>query len=100
MFVCAGTFNNGSTLPAGTTLGTFDIPTWIYNKIYPVWGNFIEKKTLVFIDSAWGEQTKDFCLEKPSSTGTMRILTPSTVALQFTSTKSYRIQFDLLIDME
>lgn len=96
MFVLAGTFDNAATLPNGQVLATFNIPSWIYDKIYPVWSSYIEKKTITFIDSSWGEQTKDCCLQKTGNV--IRFLNPSTVALTFTSQKSFRIQFDLMID--
>ena len=98
MFVCAGTFENGSTIAAGQLLCYFTLPQWILDKIYPVFSNIIELKEITFYDNSFGTQTKQFGFDK--SAPYMRIKTPSTVPLTFTSEKHFRVQFDLLIDSE
>lgn len=98
MFVVAGNVTSGTTLPAGFQLAYFELPSWILDKIYPVFSGILELKTISFYDSSYQSQTKDFALQK--SGNYMSVKTPSTVGLTMSSNKSFRVQYDLLIDNE
>lgn len=96
MVVLAGTFENGSVLPVNTDLVSFTLPSWILNKIIPVWNIEIENKSVQFRADDWSSQSGLMALRKIDG----RIFIRSTSAVNFTADRNFRIQFDLLIDNE
>ena len=96
MIVLAGTIENGTEFTTNTELANFQIPSWIGDKIYPVWATYsIELKVIDMRDNSWGSQTFNCVLQKTSGTN-LRLTNLSNVTLS--SDKGFRIQFDLLID--
>ena len=100
MFVLAGSIANGSVLPAYSILAHFDLPLFIYNKIYPIWsGKYIESKTLQMYADNWSLQSTSIHILK--STNVLgRIGLEQGAGITLTENRSFRIQFDLLIDNE
>lgn len=98
MIVLAGTFDNGASIsPQGVGVLN-ELPSWVKDKIYAVWGgNYIENKVCVLYASDWTSQTTTFLLVKDSNND-IRINLPSAITL--TKERNFRIQFDLLIDAE
>lgn len=95
MIVFAGTFENGVSLPVNIDLVSFTLPTWILNKIIPVWGNFyIENKNTPCYADDWSSQSVSMVLRKVGD----RIDIRSTSAVNFTAKRNFHIQYDLLID--
>ena len=87
-----------ATLTNGQLLGTLNnLPSWVLNKIYAVWGYYIALKTEPFRDSSWNQQNFSAGIKKESDKITITGNTPITIN---TAKKYVRIQFDLLIDNE
>ena len=98
MFVLAGTFSNATVLLANIDLVSFTLPTWIVNKIIPIWGNnFIEEKNVYGYANDWTSQSISIVLLRKNDN---KIYIRSTRAATFTADRNFRIQFDLLIDSE
>lgn len=96
MMVCAGSIADTTTLTTGN-IATFPLPEWILNKIYPVWSNiYIEKKDIKLIADNFTEQTVTGILSKGSTSISVYI----TNAVTLTAKRSFRMQYDLLIDNE
>ena len=95
MLVLAGSVASGATLPAYTELAGFGIPSWVYDKIFPVWSIYLQKVQVTFVASDWSEQTLNCIVAKDGNR--MQFLTLST-ALTLTDDRNFRMAFDLLID--
>ena len=95
MFVLAGSFASGTEVPSVHDIVTFEIPNWIYNKIYPVWSTYIEDKVVSCKATNWSAQEVDMALMKESGVIKIRLLGAPTT---FTALRSFRVQFDLIID--
>ena len=87
-------------IPANATIGTYDLPSWMVDKIIPVFAsNFIDVKSMIFRDSSWAQQNMSVGLSKGND-GKIKLINVG-AAVTITSTKKYgRVQFDLLIDDE
>ena len=97
MFVLAGTCENTITIANGTSLATFDIPQWIFDKIYPVWQNaWIENKVVNAMSSSFTSQS--FGVNFKKDTTNMAFIKSGEITL--TAERSFRVSFDLLIDNE
>lgn len=94
MCVLAGKYKLGST-PNETLLASYTIPSYISDKIYPVWSDIIEMKA-VSARLSGGTGYEDYM--------TFRIVNGELQIKQqavFTTKDAYfRVQFDLLIDTE
>ena len=96
MFVLAGTATNGTVIPASKNILSVTLPEWIRNKIIPVWQSiWIERKNINLYADNWSSQTLNVIFGKFVD-NTMKIQT--TDALTLTADRSFRVQFDLLID--
>ena len=96
MFVLAGTFANGTELPSNTDLISFDLPTFILNKITSIWRGNIENKNFSAYADDWSSQNGTMVLRKIDN----KIIIRTTSEVTFTKDRNFRIQFDLLIDSE
>lgn len=95
MLVLAGTVDNGTTITTLSKLATFTLPTWILNKIYPVWDNaYTEIKTVPMYNNVGSSQDQLVTLKKNSTT--LEMITMNSVS--YNANRGFRIQFDLLID--
>lgn len=99
MLVLAGSVEVGIALTSGTKLASVQLPKWIMDKIYPVWEQQIEAKTVVMRDSTWVSQNTTMTLAKSTLPLGLSIFNQANVTIS-TSIKNFRIQFDLLIDNE
>lgn len=99
MCVLAGTFEVGCEIGANANIVSFELPSWIANKIFPVWSDyFIQRIGLTLTSNAWGVQTLDGIIAK---TGNLLIYNNTGTALTITSDdKHFRLSIDLLIDNE
>ena len=97
MLVLAGTLDDATTIGNNTDLCVFELPEWIMAKIYPVFGNAIEVKSIVLRASDWSAE------DNPMNIALLK----STYALSFrnlgslttTASRGFRIEFDLVIDL-
>ena len=96
MCVCAGTIANTTVLSNGTNLAVFGVPSYVWNKIYPVWLENIEAKTVDMYASDWTKQSPFVAFKK----GVSKLIIQNGTTVTFTADRSFRIQFDLLIDVE
>ena len=96
MIVLAGSFANTTVIANNKILASYAIPSYILDKIYPVWLTFMEAKNIDVYGQDWTKQQIfiKFGKENPGLT----ITTGS--ALTLTADRNFRIQFDLLIDNE
>ena len=97
MLVVSGTIADGTTITQYNIPFSFNIPKWIYDKIYPVWGSNIEQKSMSLIASNWSTQSLNMYLSKVSDKLSVNTNTSS---LTLSADRSFRLQFDLLIDTE
>lgn len=98
MVVLAGTFANTTAVVDGTVLATYTLPDFILNKIYPVWDvSKIEMKQISMYASNWSTQTLTTAILKYNG---LQIVKSGGSTLTLTADRSFRIQFDLLIDNE
>lgn len=96
LIVLAGSIANETILENGANLATYNLPEWIVNKIYSVWIIYIESKNLLLKAEDWSTQDSPCVLTKVS-TG-LRIVKVNDLTLN--ANRSFRIQFDLLIDID
>jgi len=97
MFVVAGSVASGTTLSDGNVLATFDIPAWIYDKIVPVWSNrYLYMGKTLMVNNNWSTQDMTYSVGKYDDIIT--IYNSANVTLS--AARSFRIQFDLLIDTD
>lgn len=75
----------------------FDLPQWIKDKIFPVSSTYIEFKSINFYKS-FNAQNVTIQVRKNSSTGNIEIQPASSTTMN--DDRSFRMQFDLLIDNE
>ena len=73
------------------------LPQYIYDKIVAVWANeFVCGVKTNFIDDSWNETERTVYLGKYAS----GIYLYASGSYNFNSDRHFRVQFDLLIDME
>lgn len=98
MFVIAGTCNNATELTNSLLFSSFTIPSWIWNKIFGVWQttNVIRQQIIMYADD-WTTQSPSFVLAKGTDN---RITVRHVGTTTLTADRSFRMQFDLLIDNE
>lgn len=96
MIVLAGSFADTTVIANNKILASYAIPSYILDKVYPVWLTFMEAKQIDVYAQDWTKQQifVKFAKESPNLT----IVTGSTLTL--TADRNFRIQFDLLIDNE
>lgn len=93
MFVVAGSVANGTVLT--NKVFYTQLPQWIMDKIYPVFNDVLENKSIPFYSSDWSSQNVGFILNKQSANMQITIATAT-----MTADRTFRAQFDLLIDNE
>lgn len=97
MLVLAGSIANGTAITNGTNIATFNIPDFIFDKIYPVFASVIEVKSTPVYASDWS--TQQLQIKEIKST-LNRVIYFETGSVTLTANRSFRMQFDLLIDRE
>lgn len=100
MFVVAGTIANGTSLNSGAALVAFNIPHWLYEKIYNLFDDNIDIKKIPFVNpSNFSTQEHFILLTKIQYVDKIMIrLTGQTFTAS--ADRNFRIQFDLTIDNE
>lgn len=96
MIVLCANITNETTL-SDIDIANINLPTWIVNKINPLVGLRVDAKTIYMYSSTYDTQSINVVLAK---IGTLiKIVTRSTYVV-LTTDRSFRIQFDLLIDAD
>ena len=99
MIVLAGNAAEGASFSGYASIVSFsNIPLWIMNKIYPVFGaNYIEVKTFDMYNEDWSKETNPIRIGLSKSGSSMAL---SNFGSTYTTTKDrgFRFCFDLLID--
>jgi len=93
MIVLACKCENGAIFVSGNTLAEVDIPTWILDKIIPIFSTQVERKSTSCYGADYTTQTLQVNLVK--SSGKLIIQTGS---LTLSATRDFRVSFDLIID--
>ena len=96
MLCVAGTIANGTELLNNSNLATFDVPSYIWNKISPVWLQNIEARTVDMYAQDWTKQQAFIKFMK----GTSKLTITCGATMSFTADRNFKIQFDLLIDTD
>lgn len=96
MVVLAGTIANGTTIAGNTRLTKINVPQWIKDKVYTTFASVIEAKSLNVYASDWTNQNWGIYFAK--SSGDLYLITSASITT--TADRTFRIQFDLLIDNE
>ena len=97
MFVIAGNIANTTAILTNDVRCKFDLPQWILDKIFPVWDSSrVDIKAFPLIADDWSTQSLQFVMTKLSN----GIEIGNSAAVTLTADRSFRIQFDLLIDNE
>lgn len=95
MLVTCGNIENSITLDATTMLSRFNVPSYILDKIEAVFSGVVEIKGLSLYNEDWSSQNTSIKLWKAD--GYLYTQWGNTTT---TKARSFRIQFDLLIDSE
>lgn len=99
MLVLAGSIEDTTVLTQYNFGAEYTLPEWIYNKIYPVWGTSqLEVKAYNLRADDWSTQSLNMSFSK--STNNRLVIQNSQATLTLTADRSFRFQFDLLIDNE
>ncbi len=94
MLVIGGVISENTVLSAGTFALVKNLPTWVYDKIQPLFANTtIEQKTMTVYADDYSSQTITVILQKTSDR--IQLYTGSLTA---SKDRKYRFSFDLLID--
>lgn len=98
MFVASGSVANETALTGKTICQTIDLPTWIYNKIYPNIGGseIICYGKFDLYGSDFSSQSVTLRFDKANNR--LGVFVAQSVVL--TADRTFRIAFDLLIDNE
>ena len=92
MLVLAGSIDNGVTISASDVIFDLELPTYIMDKIYAVWGENLESKTFTIYAADWSStQTLTAVLQKKTG-GFIRLLNGQN--LTTTNIRNFRIAFD------
>lgn len=97
MIVVCADVANGTTIPLTTYLCTINLPSYIKDKINPVYSEYVERKEVPLYSEDHSTQTINVGLRK--ETNAIRIRTTLS-SITLTAKRSFRIQFDLLIDAD
>lgn len=96
MLVLAGEIENETEVTYDTILGLVELPSWITDKITPIYSTVvINWITANIYDSTGQSQSALFRLLKESNQLAFKMYT-----ITLTAKRSFRIEFDLLIDSE
>lgn len=96
MLVVAGTIAENTSLVAGNSLSLFSVPSWIMDKVLPIQSRLIEYKTAQAVSSSYDIQNLPVYLNKEDNGLDIKVTSNTTI----NANRSFRIQFDLLIDSD
>ena len=96
MMVCAGSIANATEIVVTDIIAKFEVPKFILDKVYPIFGGVVELKAIPLYADNYSSQSMTVQFRKETSD--LRIQPTGTTTL--TANRSFRMQFDLLIDNE
>lgn len=98
MLVVCISLANAEVVTSGqvVTILNDQLPQWVLDKLYPIFGDIVSSTTLDFRNTDYSSQNVSCYLQKTSS-GTVRIIMGS---ITLNKDRTARIAFDLLIDNE
>lgn len=96
MMILIATIENGTVINGGSILARFYLPQWILDKVISIASGLIEYKSTLAVDTAFSQQNVSSYLYKGASSDNVVITLTSTFTAS--STKTVKIQYDLLID--
>ena len=98
LIVVAGYIEGGTTLPDGNRIfGVANLPSWIHNKIIPLYGNLCIYNQDSIVLQSWSRISIETYLNKETN-NELTIRPNGTISVASGNTGYYRLQFDLLID--
>ena len=100
MLVVSASILNGATITNDTLLAEYEIPPFIANKIFTVWGVNIESKNVPCVATNWSIQQLNVVFLKVSGQTKLQIRASGGSTFTATANRAFRAQFDLLIDTE
>lgn len=95
MLVCAGTIADATTIAANAKLAEFNVPLYIMDKVVPIFSTLVNRQTFAFYADNYSTQTQVINLIKSTN-----INFQTGGSLTLTADRNFRIQYDLLIDVE
>ena len=96
MIVLAGNLADETVVANATKFANINFAQWIKDKIYPIFDVLIDRKAILYYDSVGNTQSATCYLQKEAG-DTISLVTGGFTA---SADRSFRIQFDLLIDNE
>ena len=96
MIVLAGLVAD-TTAYTGGKLASVNLPQWIIDKIAIIFSAVVSFKSIPAYAANWSTQNLSVALRKPS---TSSITITGENSVTFTADRAFRIEFDLLIDIE
>lgn len=96
MMVFAASVASATTITNGSLLCQFALPTWVMDKIYPVWGvqNNLEVVSGAAYGEDWSTQNFGYVVQKDTTAIKFKKVNDITT----TAKRSFRFECDLLID--
>ena len=94
MLVLAGNIANGTSYST-TTFGEVALDSWIMDKIYPIVGTVVIPTSIPMFADDYSSQEQGVNLNKEGNVLSLRFASNT-----LTANRTFRIQFDLLIDNE
>ena len=98
MFVYAGTAEQGTEIAGQANLCSFEVPSWVASKLYPMFSDVLELKGYDFFGNDFTKDTKNVFTLK--STNTIIFRYGSSIAYTLDKDRNFRISADFLIDNE
>lgn len=96
MCVVAGTIADTTSLIVTDIIAQFNVPSYILNKIYPIFASVVELKSIPLYADNYTSQSMTVQYRK--ETTSLRVQPTGTTTLN--ANRAFRMQFDLLIDNE
>lgn len=93
MIVLAGTIADETAYSSGTAFADAVLPSWILDKIYPIVGSVVIPTNILMFADDYSTQDQGINLNKTDDTLQIRFS-----ANTLTADRTFRVQFDLLID--
>ena len=93
MLVICGEIENATVISGGTVLCEIELPSWVFDKITPLYGDNLDYHNTPIFNAAGQTQTMGNYLRKASSVIEIRMS-----GITLSDTRSFRFNFDLLSD--
>lgn len=96
MLVVSGNLTNGTTIANGVVLAEYELPSFILDKIVPVWQQNLSFDIRAAYGSDGSNQQLAYFVQKTATS----IMFKKSSSMTLTADRGFRIQFDLLIDAD